>query len=174
MNWPIRREFKSHRDSGRGPTQNRSSSRRIPTLLSQCLQQAVRAWSTHVFAPRRAGHYINVVTDSKRGNGILSEVNRRQHSQCTDMQAATTIRDRRIVLRGPGLCTTGERAGHNTSSVLPTCVRRCLSTFPPAFTVTKKWLPRSLYRAQNKPCFSITSRNPAITVRVDSSSTNCA
>src|SRR5713226_1186412 len=56
----------------------------------------------------------------------------------------------------------------------PTCVRRCLSTFSPAFTVTKKWLPRSLYTAQNKPWISITSRKPAITVRVDSSSTNCA
>src|SRR6266481_1570699 len=47
----------------------------------------------------------------------------------------------------------------------PTCVRRCLSTFSPSFTVTKKWLPRSLYNAQNRPWRSITSRNPAITVR---------
>ena len=46
-------------------------------------------------------------------------------------------------------------------------------TGPPAAGV-KKWLPRSLYRAQNRPLRSITSRNPAITVAVDSSSTNCA
>ena len=45
--------------------------------------------------------------------------------------------------------------------------------FSPSFIVTKKWLPRSLYKAQNKPWISITSRKPAITVRVDSSSINC-
>src|SRR6516164_1390033 len=40
--------------------------------------------------------------------------------------------------------------------------------------VSQKWLPRSLYRAQNSPLRSITSRNPAMTVAVDSSSTSCA
>src|SRR3974390_1546950 len=45
---------------------------------------------------------------------------------------------------------------------------------PPAFGVCQKWLPRSLYSAQNTPLRSITSRNPAITVAVDSSSTNWA
>ena len=48
------------------------------------------------------------------------------------------------------------------------------STENSAFGVTKKWLPRSLYKAQNRPLVSITSRSPAMTVRVDSSSTNCA
>ena len=62
----------------------------------------------------------------------------------------------------------------NSFIARPTCVRRCLSTFSPSFTVTKKWLPRSLYNAQNSPQVSITSRNPAITVRVDSSSTSWA
>ncbi len=72
----------------------------------------------------------------------------------------------------------GEYAGiicmPNSFIALPTCVSRCLSTLSPALTVTKKWLPRSLYNAQNKPFVSITSRNPAITVRVDSSGTNWA
>ena len=40
--------------------------------------------------------------------------------------------------------------------------------------VWKKWLARSLYSAQKRPFRSITSRSAAITVRVDSSSTNCA
>src|SRR5580698_3880611 len=48
----------------------------------------------------------------------------------------------------------------NSFIARPTCVRRCLSTFSPSFTVTKKWLPRSLYKAQNKPWLSITSRTP--------------
>src|SRR5205085_2985848 len=48
------------------------------------------------------------------------------------------------------------------------------STFPPTFGVSQKWLPRSLYNAQNNPLRSITSFSPAITVTVDSSSTNCA
>src|SRR4051812_2052604 len=64
----------------------------------------------------------------------------------------------------------GEYAGiictPNSFSALPTCVKRCLSTGSPAFGVTKKWLARSLYNAQNTPCLSITSRKPAITVRV--------
>jgi hypothetical protein len=41
------------------------------------------------------------------------------------------------------------------------------------FRSDEKWLPRSLYSAQNNPLLSITSRNAVITVRVDSSSTNC-
>ena len=56
----------------------------------------------------------------------------------------------------------------------PTWVKRCLSTLSPAFWVIKKWLPRSLYKEQNKPRVSITSRKAAITVRVDSSTTSCA
>src|SRR5437660_12157934 len=46
--------------------------------------------------------------------------------------------------------------------------------FPSTFGVSQKWLPRSLYSAQNTPLRSITSFSPAITVTVDSSSTNCA
>src|SRR6266853_5180738 len=44
----------------------------------------------------------------------------------------------------------------------------------PTFGVSQKWLPRSLYKAQNSPLPSTTSRSAAITVTVDSSSTNCA
>src|SRR5437899_13022509 len=33
----------------------------------------------------------------------------------------------------------------------PTWVRRWESTFPPTFGVSQKWLPRSLYSAQNTP-----------------------
>ena len=42
---------------------------------------------------------------------------------------------------------------------------------PPTFGVSQKWLPRSLYKGQNTPFRSIASRNPAVTVTVDSSST---
>ena len=35
--------------------------------------------------------------------------------------------------------------------------------FAPTFGVSQKWLPRSLYKAQNKPLRSITSFSPTIT-----------
>src|SRR6266853_6634363 len=62
----------------------------------------------------------------------------------------------------------------NSASARPTCVRRCRSTLPPTFGVSQKWLPRSLYNAQNNPLRSTTARSAASTVAVDSSSTNCA
>ena len=44
----------------------------------------------------------------------------------------------------------------------------------PAGGVWMKWLARSLYNAQNTPCVPTTARSAAMTVRVFSSSTNCA
>ncbi len=38
---------------------------------------------------------------------------------------------------------------------------------PPTLGVSQKWLPRSLYKAQNTPCRAITAFSPAITVSVD-------
>ena len=49
----------------------------------------------------------------------------------------------------------------------PICVIRCRSTISPAFGVSRKWLPRSLYKAQKIPRCSTALRNAASAVGVD-------
>ena len=75
----------------------------------------------------------------------------------------------------PRLRRVGRNHAHAQFAQRPSHLRHPVrSTLPPAFGVSQKWLPRSLYKAQNSPWRSITSRNAAITVSVDSSSTSCA
>jgi hypothetical protein len=45
-------------------------------------------------------------------------------------------------------------------SARPTSVGRSSATLPPAFGVTKSWLPRSVSGDENSPCSSITAASP--------------